>query len=212
MDISFLLEVVGAVAFGISGAFVAVQKKLDYFGVCVLAGITAVGGGMLRDVILGITPPVMFKDPIFALAALMAAFIVIVYSRFMQNKIYMRYFQAMAEINVIFDAVGLSIFCIVGTKIATDTHPGNMFLAVFVGVLTGIGGGMMRDVLVSRTPLVLKREIYAMAAIVGCTLYYILAIYIPKDFAMYVSVLCIFLIRLIAVKNDMHLPSARPIK
>ena len=212
MNIIFVLEIIGAVAFALSGAFVAVQRKLDYFGIFVLALITAVGGGMLRDIILGITPPYMFRDPVYCTTALVMAVMVILFNHFERLEIKKNHYNLLLKIILVFDAAGLSIFSIIGANIALNRVGNNMFLAVFVGVLTGIGGGILRDIMAARTPLVLRREIYAMASIFGCMLYYYLRLIMNDNFAIYISVACIFAVRLWAVMRGMNLPSVRRFK
>ncbi|HLP18133.1 MAG TPA: trimeric intracellular cation channel family protein [Bacteroidota bacterium] len=206
MDVIFIFEIIGAVAFALSGAFVAIQRRLDYFGIVVLALITAVGGGMLRDIILGITPPHMFRDPVYCLTAVVMAMLVILVNHFEHLELKEQQQKLLRKIVLIFDAMGLSIFSIVGVEIALTKTSDNMFLAVFVGVLTGIGGGILRDMMAGRTPLVLRKEIYALASLLGCVLFYYMRMAASESLSMYVSVALIFVIRLYAVIHGVNLP------
>jgi uncharacterized membrane protein YeiH len=208
MDLIFLLEIIGTIAFGLSGAFVAVKKKLDYFGAAVLTLAVAVGGGMMRDVILGITPPIAFSKPVYSVLAFFTAAFVIIFNHFTKDILKREQFDLFMRIVKVFDAIGLGIFTVIGAKIAT-AHSENMFLAVFVGVITGVGGGVLRDILANRTPLILRKEIYALASIIGAVLYIALrqiSYIIPDSASIYISVSVIILIRLIAVWRGIHLP------
>ena len=157
----FALEMIGTVVFSISGGLVGIERGLDYFGIPVLSMTTAVGGGMLRDLILGKTPPSMFLNPIYVVVAIVTSslmlFLLHRYGNFVENG----KFVSFMGLITFFDALGLGIFTIIGVNTALDSGYHNAFLAVFVGVMTGVGGGMLRDIMVRRTPLVLRREIYA---------------------------------------------------
>ena len=168
----FITEIIGIIAFAISGAIVGIKKHLDLFGIIVLGVITAVGGGALRDITLGIIPPTMFKNPIYVVVAFMTSCVTfgvaaIVRVKFNKNK------QFFVEVVNFFDAIGLGVFAVTGTNTAiVHGFEHNAFLAIFVGVITGIGGGMVRDVLAGKVPFVLFKDIYASAAIVGAGIYY----------------------------------------
>lgn len=168
----FITEIIGIIAFAISGAIIGIKKHFDLFGIIVLGVITAVGGGALRDITLGIIPPTMFKNPIYVVVAFMTSCVTfgvaaIVRAKFNKNK------QFFVEVVNFFDAIGLGVFAVTGTNTAiVHGFEHNAFLAIFVGVITGIGGGMVRDVLAGKVPFVLFKDIYASAAIVGAGIYY----------------------------------------
>lgn len=168
----FITEIIGIIAFAISGAIIGIKKHFDLFGIIVLGVITAVGGGALRDITLGIIPPTMFKNPIYVVVAFMTSCVTfgvaaIVRVKFNKNK------QFFVEVVNFFDAIGLGVFAVTGTNTAiVHGFEHNAFLAIFVGVITGIGGGMVRDVLAGKVPFVLFKDIYASAAIVGAGIYY----------------------------------------
>ena len=161
----FILELIGTVAFAISGAIVAIQKKMDIFGVAILAMTTAVGGGIIRDIILNITPPAAFREPVFTLSAIATGIIVFIFAKrnFHLHK------QALYEIALrIMDAVGLGLFTVIGVETAyTSVADTNVYLAVFVGVLTGVGGGVLRDMLAGNTPYIFTKHFYACASLIG---------------------------------------------
>ena len=204
----FALEMIGTVVFSISGGLVGIERGLDYFGIPVLSMTTAVGGGMLRDLILGKTPPSMFLNPIYVVVAIVTSslmlFLLHRYGNFVENG---RFVSFMGLITF-FDALGLGIFTIIGVNTALDSGYHNAFLAVFVGVMTGVGGGMLRDIMVRRTPLVLRREIYAVAAIPGALIYYYLQNFLPKTLCMLLCAALIVALRLISIRFHWNLPNS----
>lgn len=205
LELLFLIiEILGILAFTISGALVAIERELDLFGVFVLAATTSLGGGIIRDLILNRTPPVAFQNPTFFIVSFIGTILFIVITRIASNFFeHLKHTTFRFLINL-FDAMGLGVFCVIGVNAAFEAgYSNNMFLAVFTGVITGIGGGMLRDVLVNRTPIVLRKEIYALAAIVGCVVYSVLWLYIPKSVAMLFSVCLIIFIRMISIKMNL---------
>lgn len=151
------LEIVGIFAFAVTGALVGVRRDLDAFGVTVLALLTGLGGGMIRDVLIGATPPVALREWQPITTALVAAFLVIVW----HGRIGRRDPQIL-----VFDALGLGLFCVSGTIIASDAGLAP-WAAALMGVITSIGGGVLRDVLAGRIPVVLQRDLYATPAALG---------------------------------------------
>lgn len=165
----FVLEIIGTVAFASSGAMTAIEKKMDIFGVNVLGATTAVGGGMMRDIILGVTPPAAFSQPVYILFSILTSTLLfaIVYTNpeILHSRIKSRYYD---KIMLWCDTAGLGIFTVVGIQTASRILPqDNPFFFVFIGVLTGVGGGVLRDIMAGETPYILVREIYASAAIAG---------------------------------------------
>jgi len=161
------LELLGTVAFAISGAMVAIQKRADIFGVLVLGVTTATGGGLMRDVLLGHLPPRLFENRLYLFVAAGAALAIFLVARVFQEK-FLRRAALVDQVNNLFDAVGLGAFTVTGiqTGIAAG-YVGNRFLLVFLGVLTGVGGGLIRDLMVMEIPFVLRKRVYALAAIAG---------------------------------------------
>ena len=165
----FVLEIIGTVAFASSGAMTAIEKKMDIFGVNILGATTAVGGGMMRDIILGVTPPAAFSQPVYILFSILTSTLLfaIVYTNpeILHSRIKSRYYD---KIMLWCDTAGLGIFTVVGIQTASRILPqDNPFFFVFIGVLTGVGGGGLRDIMAGETPYILVREIYASAAIAG---------------------------------------------
>ena len=165
--IIFIMEMMGTVAFAASGAMLGIRKKMDLFGVCVLGVTTAVGGGMIRDIILGIIPPGMFRRPVYTFVAIVTSvglFALLYIKRNLLDGHIGHLYELLMNIS---DAIGLGIFTVVGINTAWSAGYHALFLVVFVGVLTGVGGGLLRDVMAQEKPYILTKHIYACASIVG---------------------------------------------
>jgi uncharacterized membrane protein YeiH len=161
----FLLEMAGTIAFAISGAVVGINKKMDIFGVAILAMTTAVGGGIIRDIILNITPPAAFRDPAFAVTGLLVGLLVFLPG---VRRLLQKNRQLYEKTVLLMDSIGLGMFSVVGVQAAfSDAEQANLFLAVFVGVMTGVGGGVLRDVFAQNMPYIFVRHFYACASILG---------------------------------------------
>ena len=165
----FILELIGTVAFASSGAMIAIEKKMDIFGVNVLGATTAVGGGIMRDIILGLTPPGAFSHPVYVLVAALTSTIlfVIAYAKptAFESRVKTDYYD---KLMFWCDTAGLGIFTVVGIQAAVRAVGGeNVFFFVFIGTLTGVGGGVLRNIMAGETPYILVKHIYACAAIAG---------------------------------------------
>ncbi|MBK8122260.1 MAG: trimeric intracellular cation channel family protein [Dokdonella sp.] len=195
-----LLDFAGTFAFAISGALVAVRHRLDLFGVLVLAFAAAAAGGILRDIALGATPPVALVDWRYAAVSIAAGLLT-----------FFRHAQVERMRNPVqlFDAVGLGLFAVLGTSKALQAGLGPLG-AIMLGILTGVGGGVVRDVLVAQIPGVLKRELYAVAALLGAVVVVAgdRADLPPVPVAIVGAVLC-FILRWLAIRRGWRLPVAR---
>lgn len=161
-------ELIGTAAFAISGAITAIKHKLDILGILVIGSVTGIGGGILRDEIISDTAPVAFVNLQYVLITIMTSFLIyIFYLLKIKKKISWQVTQT--RIFDICDAIGLGIFAVNGTNAAMGS---NAFTAILMGVITAVGGGILRDVLCGEIPKVFKEEIYATAALVGSTCYY----------------------------------------
>lgn len=207
MTIRLVMELIGTVAFALSGAMVAVQKKLDLLGIIVLGEVTAVGGGMFRDLLIGYTPPVLFQEPVYVSTALVAVLLFfvllkcrIVSKEFLETEMYEWFMN-------LFDAVGLGAFTVVGIDAAIQAGFANyLFLQIFLGVLTGVGGGVMRDVMAGTTPFILKKHVYACTSFAGACVYVGLLRVTAENIALVISALLIVGIRLCARRYKWNLP------
>ena len=157
--IIFIMEMMGTVAFAASGAMLGIRKKMDLFGVCVLGVTTSVGGGAIRDVTLGIIPPGMFRRPIYTIVAVMVSLGLFALLYIRRNLLDGRIGQLYDLLMNISDAIGLGIFTVVGINTAWNAGYYQLFLLVFVGVITGVGGGLLRDVMAQEKPYILTKHI-----------------------------------------------------
>lgn len=202
-----LFEIVGTVAFAISGAMTGMKKKMDIFGVAILGLTTAVGGGALRDIILGNTPPVMFRNPVYAVIAIVTS--VILFLPAVQRLI-LRIHGLYDSLMLLMDSVGLGIFTVVGirTAYAAVAEPG-WFLLLFVGVVTGVGGGVLRDIMAGDTPYVFVKHFYACASLLGAVVCILLWSLAGQAVAMAAGAAAVVALRYLAVKYRWSLPKAR---
>lgn len=218
--ILLILEIVGTVAFAVSGAFVAIKAKLDIFGVIFIGCITAVGGGITRDLLIGATPPAVFSNAYILLVAALTSAAVFGIAYLYRDK-FDDVRAHVEHVNNFFDAIGLAAFSVMGTEIAfAKGLSDNFILSVALGMLTGVGGGMIRDVLTSTTPYIFKKHVYALASIAGASLYYILRYFLPEMtmIATMVAMSLVFILRMLATKFRWELPKiqlkeeAKPIR
>ncbi|MDH4008027.1 MAG: trimeric intracellular cation channel family protein [Desulfuromonadales bacterium] len=197
MNIIYILDLIGTAAFAASGAWVGVRKQMDLFGVLVLGTVTAVGGGTLRDLLLGDIPPFSLKDEAYIYIAIVVSVVV-----FANRK----RFEFFEKPLLYFDAIGLGTFVVIGTTKAIDFQLGALG-AVLMGVMTGTAGGVMRDLLANQVPLILRREIYASACVAGGALLVILGENgVAPATAALLSAATVILVRLLAIHYDWSLP------
>lgn len=205
-----LFDFIGTVAFAISGALVGVHKKMDIFGVNVLAVTTACGGGLMRDLIIGCTPPMMFRNPIFVLVAVIVAnivFLLCYLHRHMPRKL-AKFYDAML---FWFDSLGLAAFTVDGVMAGVRAgHAENTFLICFLGFMTAVGGGALRDVMASQMPDIFRKHIYAVAAIAGAILMSVLLHFMgSENAAMIAGFLLVLILRKLAAHFRWNLPRVR---
>lgn len=205
-NIIFILECIGTVAFAITGVLVAVSSNLDLFGVCFIGCITAVGGGIMRDLVLGIAPPLVFDNIVMILLALIVSIAVFVLL-YIKRDIYHQK-DKIEHINNVFDAIGLGVFSIMGAETAcAHGFQDNLLLVTVTGALTGIGGGMLRDICTKNIPSVLRKHVYAVASLVGILVFYFTKRYIEHlAISSAAAVLIVVAIRLLAAKYRWSLP------
>lgn len=209
----FAVEIVGTIAFALTGVITAIEKKFDILGAIVLGTVTAVGGGIMRDIILGYLPPLAFRHPVYALTAIITSVAVFVIAFFLGKKI-VRHFDVYSQVINFFDSLGLAVFVVTGINTAAECGFGdNAFLSVFVAVLTGVGGGVLRDILAGRAPKILHRRVYALAAILGALIYYYLLEFnaFHETVSMLIGAGSVLLIRILATVFRWNLPSIKNI-
>ena len=201
MDELLVLNLAGTFAFGLTGGILAVRKKMDLFGVLVLSVATGLGGGITRDLILGRVPPATLVDWRFLAVAVIAGLLVFV--DFRQIIRWSRFVTA-------FDAVGLAIFTVTGTTIALSAGLGPV-PSVLLGMLTGIGGGALRDILAAEIPLVLRSEIYAVASLLGAIIISIAdQAQVLGPMVEVLAAAAVFFLRMISVSRGWKIPVAHP--
>lgn len=204
----FVLELIGAAAFAISGAMAAIKRKADIFGVVFLGVITALGGGVIRDVLIGQLPPKMFISYAYLLASLLVSLIVF-FDAYIRREKYFANKDKLSEINNIFDAAGLAVFTISGMNTAMGVSD-NVILILTLGVITGVGGGMLRDMMTNTMPKVLRKRVYAVASLIGGALYYVLHLIGVNDIlSAVIGMVTIFVLRVLATVYKWNLPSVK---
>lgn len=200
-------DLIGTIAFALSGAAVAIRKKMDVFGVNILAITTACGGGLLRDLIIGNTPPNMFRNPFYVIISAISAnlFFIVAYQ---QRESYGKMGHFYDTILFWFDTLGLAAFTVGGIIVGVDAgYHENEFLLVFLGFLTGVGGGVLRDMMANELPYIFVRHVYALAAISGAILMVLtFDIYGDRNLAMIFGFALIIVLRYMAVRFDWNLP------
>ena len=207
-DVMFVLELIGAAAFAVSGAMVAIEKKADIFGVLFLAVTTVLGGGVIRDVLIGRIPPVMFVSYWYLLISVVAALAVFI-DAYLRSEKYKLHLDKLDAVNNVFDAIGLAVFTVSGMNAAMPVSD-NVILVLFVGMCTGVGGGMLRDVMTNTMPKVLRKRVYAVASLIGGGLYYVMHVLdINQLLSVGCGMLVIFALRLFATIYKWNLPSVK---
>jgi len=191
-----ILDLIGTFAFAISGIRLASAKRFDWFGAYVVGLATAVGGGTIRDLLLDVTPPWM-TDPMYLSCTAFAMFFVIVFSKYLIH---------LNNTFFIFDSIGLALFTVVGaSKSLALGYP--FWVAIIMGSITGAAGGVLRDVFINEIPLIFRKEIYAMACVIGGLVYWAC---LRLGMESYVSEIIggsvVFIVRILAVKYKITLP------
>jgi len=193
-----VIDILGTIAFAISGVLVAMEKKLDMFGVLIVAFVTAVGGGTLRDMLIGNTPVVWMREPVYIFTILGAVIFAIL---FVNQLKYLR------KTLFLFDTIGIGLFTMVGIEkgLSADLMP---VMCIILGTITASFGGVIRDILCNEIPVIFHKEIYATACILGGLSYFLL-IQLPIEdaYAYIAAILIIILVRILAVKFHIALPN-----
>ena len=206
-DFIYVMDLLGTCAFAISGAMTAIQQGLDLFGIMILALTTAAGGGFIRDLTIGNLPPVVFRDPVYIILSFATAGVVFVVLKFQSRRLHLERLKVLYEkALLISDSLGLAAFTIDGVSAGHALADTNIYLSVFLGVITGIGGGILRDLFAGKKPYVFVRHVYALASIVGAVAAYILPRFVGASPAMMISFGIILLIRYLAAHYRWDLP------
>ncbi|AYN03038.1 trimeric intracellular cation channel family protein [Flavobacterium sp. 140616W15] len=193
-----LLDIIGTMAFAMSGALTAMNKRLDPFGVFIIAFVTAVGGGTVRDVLIGRTPVGWMLD---------LKYVYVIILGFILSVIFRKKFDKLRTSLFLFDTIGLGVFTLIGLErgILTGLHP---IICIALGTMTACFGGVTRDILCNEIPVIFRREIYATICILGGIVFFVLKEWNLNDDILYlVTCIVIILVRLMAVKYKWYLPA-----
>jgi uncharacterized membrane protein YeiH len=200
MDIIYLIDILGTFAFAISGALVALDKKFDIFGVVIIAFITAVGGGMLRDILINAHPINWIGD----LNYLYTIFSAVIFTFLFKSKI-----AYLSKTLFLFDTIGISVFTLLGLQkgLSYNLHP---LVALIMGMISAVFGGVLRDVLTAKVPLIFEKEIYASACLAGGIIYLILNYFrVEENINFIISAAVVVIIRATVVRFHIELPKIK---
>ena len=197
----YVLDLFGTMAFAVTGAFKAIEHKADIVGIIILATITGLAGGTILDIVFGKTLPNSLIDPAYVIITVISAIVLfLLYSKMKKHwNVFLK-----------FDAVGLGVFTVIGATFAYNLFGMNFLIIVLSGMLTGIGGGILRDVFVNQTPIVFVKELYASASFIGAIVFYFTLLITNEVYA--ATILGIVLttgLRLVAMKYNWNLPRVR---
>jgi uncharacterized membrane protein YeiH len=196
----YLLDLLGVAVFAVSGALAAGRARLDLFGVVVIAAITAIGGGTLRDLLLNRHPIFWIRDPVYLAITAVAA---------LGTVAYVNVYPPPKHALTVADALGLALFAIAGAQIA-ETAGLSPIIVVLMGTITGVAGGVLRDLLTAQVPLILRADIYATAAIAGISLYLLLEwLGVPRPWAFGAGLAAVVTLRLLSIVWRVQLPVFR---
>ncbi|WGD35028.1 trimeric intracellular cation channel family protein [Olleya sp. YS] len=194
----YIIDILGTIAFAISGVLVALNKRMDAFGILIIAFVTAVGGGTLRDILIGETPVSWMKDMTFIYVVILSTVFAVVF----RSKIdYLR------KSLFLFDTIGIGLYTVVGVEkgINAGLHP---IICIFLGTMSACFGGVIRDILCNEIPVIFRKEVYATACILGGATYFlVIKLPIASDFVFVIAGAVVITVRLIAVKFKVSLPS-----
>ena len=197
----YILDLFGTMAFAVTGAFKAIEHKSDIVGIIILATITGIAGGTIRDIVLGEFPTNSISDPAYVIITVATG--VVIFFLYSHLKKHWNVFLK-------FDAIGLGVFTIIGATFAFNIFGLNYLAMVLAGVLTAIGGGILRDVFVNEVPIVFIKELYASASFVGVTIFYLLLLAGIELYAATIAgIIIITGLRLVAMKYNWNLPKVK---
>ncbi len=203
-----IFEIIGTISFAISGSLVAIKSKFDVFGIIVVGCINAVGGGIMRDVIIGLGTPLIFSKLHLLGIATLTSLMVFIFAYIKRNT-FDEFSDKTEKLNNVFSSIGLASFAVTGVEVAFSVYniSSNPILSITAGVLPGVGGGLIRDVITNNIPYVFTKHFYATAAIIGSTAYYCIRLFtdnfiIPSI----IGIAIILILRFLATKLRWSLP------
>ena len=197
-----ILDLFGVAVFAVTGTLAAGRKRMDVFGIIMVALVTALGGGTIRDVVLGKVPVFWIVGPVYLIVAIAAGLLTFVLARFVRTP---------ASILLPADALGLAVFTVIGAQKAMDANVSGL-VVVIMGVMTGVAGGILRDLLCGEIPLILRREVYATASLAGGLLFLLLSeLQVNSNVAALSAIVTVLLVRLAAIRWRLSLPVFRDV-
>ena len=212
MDINLMitiLEYIGTIAFAISGALIAIENRMDILGVVILGCTTAVGGGLFRDIIIHRPMPTMFEHPSYVIVAAVTTIVVFVVMYILKD-IKVVESKAYRIVYNIVDSLGLGVFVVVGSTMTKEFGVDNHFMIVFCAVLTAVGGGLLRDIMSAHIPVIFRKHIYCVAAILGALLFYVITLYSNLySLAAILTILLVVGVRYLAFHFKLNLPKVK---
>ena len=203
MEFISIVEIIGTVAFAMSGALIAIEKELDYYGIVFLAIITSVGGGIVRDILINKSLPSSLANPIYMIISIFSAALVIIFYKKIIH---------LSKVLQLFDAIGLGAFTAIGADVAIRNGLHQPFVVITLALLTGTGGGVLRDVFAKEIPYIFHVEVYAVASIFGAILFIVIYKVVGNEVALYVCFAITLLIRLFCMKKDIHLKKVEKVE
>jgi len=193
----YIIDILGTISFAVSGAFLAMEKKLDPFGVLVLSFVTAIGGGTLRDILIGNLPVSWLQNETAT---------IVIFSSAIVTMFFGRYLKHLTTTLFLFDALGLGLFTVIGIELGVEKHF-TIGICIALGTITACFGGVVRDVLLNSIPLLFRKEIYALACIAGGLIYFLMKrMDMDADLSKILCIGIIFAIRVLAVRYKLSLP------
>ena len=211
MDTALLIiEYIGIVAFAVSGAMVAIDKEADYFGVVLLSLITCFAGGIMRDLLLGSVPPRFFTEfAPFILTCVISSVAVIIFATLFK-RVFVEYETRINAVNNIIDASALGLFSVSGVMISVEAGYSSPLIAISMGLISSVGGGLLRDLMLGDIPFIIRKRIYAVASLFGASICYVLYVTLSLSYvvAAIAGILLTFLLRLLATIFKWNMPKA----
>ena len=196
-----MVDILGTIAFAVSGVLVAMDKRLDLFGVLIIAFVTAIGGGTLRDLLIGNTPVTWMRD---------LTYVTIIPSTMVLTIIFSKQLKYLRKSLFLFDTIGIGLYTMLGIEKGLEAHL-SPIMCIALGTMTASFGGVLRDILCNEIPVIFHKEIYATACILGGALYFAIeALGVPEDYAYVVGILAVIIMRVLAVRFSIRLPNIYP--
>lgn len=206
----FILEILGTIAFAFSGAMTAIRKEMDIFGVLILGVTTAVGGGIIRDILLGHIPPAVFTQPVYVIVAALIAIALFIWIYICHGQLQQKGILFMEKFMLYADAAGLAVFTVIGVEVSFDfLEEQNLFLSIFVGVVTGVGGGVLRDIMAGQKPYIFVKHVYALSSLVGACICAFLWSGVYHELAVLCGIGAVFIMRILAIYFQWNLPKIK---